>query len=77
MSSSTKLSQIKEAKETFQALMEISKLLGTGLDVETLSICVRLCEAGVNPEVLATVVRELKKEVGSTSDEAASGSTQV
>ncbi|XP_044757556.1 mitotic-spindle organizing protein 1-like [Coccinella septempunctata] len=67
--SNTKLTQIKEAKETFQALMELSRLLGTGLDIETLSICVRLCEAGVNPEILATVIRELKKEAKSKSDE--------
>ncbi|KAL3276712.1 hypothetical protein HHI36_012082 [Cryptolaemus montrouzieri] len=75
--SNTKLAQIKEAKETFQALMELSRLLGTGLDVETLSICVRLCEAGVNPEVLATVVRELRKEVENSTDEVPSSSTQL
>ncbi|CAH0554033.1 unnamed protein product [Brassicogethes aeneus] len=61
--SNSKLAQVKEAKETFQALMELSRLLCTGLDKETMSICVRLCEAGVNPEVLATVVRELQKAV--------------
>ena len=44
------------------ALYEISKILDTGMDRETLSICVSLCEAGVNPEALATVVRELKRE---------------
>lgn len=74
--SNTKLTQIKEAKETFQALMELSRLLGTGLDIETLSICVRLCEAGVNPEVLATVIRELKKETLPKSDENTSTNAQ-
>ncbi|RZB39690.1 MOZART1 domain containing protein [Asbolus verrucosus] len=66
--SNTKLTQIKEAKETFQALMELSRLLCTGLDTETLSICVRLCEAGINPEVLATVVKELQKEVANVNE---------
>jgi hypothetical protein len=33
-----------EVRETFTALMEISRLLNTGLDSETLAICVRLCE---------------------------------
>ncbi|KAL1452637.1 hypothetical protein WDU94_006850 [Cyamophila willieti] len=33
-------------KEAFQCLLEISNLLNTGLDEETLSCCVRLCEEG-------------------------------
>ena len=33
-----------EARETFQTLFEMSRLLNTGLDMETLAICVRLCE---------------------------------
>ena len=41
---------------------EISKLLETGLDSETLAICIKLCESGVNPEALAMVVKELKRE---------------
>ena len=42
--------------------MEISNLLNTGLDAETLAICVKLCETGVNPEALAAVVKELRRE---------------
>ena len=42
--------------------MEISKLLNTGLSQETLATCVQLCESGVNPEPLAMVIQELKKE---------------
>lgn len=41
---------------------EISSILDTGLDKETLSILISLCEAGVNPEALAAVVRELRRE---------------
>ena len=33
------------------AIYEISKLLNTGLDRETLTILISLCECGVNPEV--------------------------
>ena len=44
------------------AVKEISDLLNTGLDDETLKVCVQLLEAGVNPEALATVVRELRRE---------------
>ena len=42
--------------------MEISNLLNTGLDSETLVLCVKLCEAGVNPEALASVIQELRRE---------------
>ena len=55
-------SQILEAKETFATLLELSKLLNTGLDADTLALCVRLCERGAHPESLATVVRELRRE---------------
>jgi len=44
------------AKETLDILMEISSLLNTGLDSDSLSICVRLCESGINPEALALVI---------------------
>ncbi|XP_063989565.1 mitotic-spindle organizing protein 1-like [Diachasmimorpha longicaudata] len=55
--------QVNAARRTFQTLYEISKLLNTNLDPATLSICVRLCENGVNPQALATVVKELQREV--------------
>ena len=42
--------------------MEMSNLLNTGLDSESLSICVKLIEAGVNPEALALVIKELRRE---------------
>lgn len=41
---------------------EISRLLDTGLDRETLSILVALTESGVSPEALANVVKELRRE---------------
>ena len=40
-------SQITEAKETFATLFELSKLLNTGLDADSLALCVRLCERGM------------------------------
>ena len=42
--------------------MEMSRILNTGLDMETLATVVRLCENGVNPEALALVFQELRKE---------------
>ena len=43
------------------ALHDVSQLLDTGLDKETLSILVSLCEMGVNPEALANIVKELRQ----------------
>ena len=50
-----------EARDTFQTLFEMSRLLNTGLDMETLAICVRLCEQvrlelGVQQSVLCFIV---------------------
>lgn len=53
--------QIGQARETFQMLYQISQLLSTGLDTETLTICIKLCELGVDPEVLAHIIKEIKK----------------
>ena len=60
-------SQVLEAREAFNILLEISKLLNTGLDPETLTICIQLCENGVNPEALARVVKEIRREVTAIS----------
>ena len=61
-SSASHASRISAAKETFSVLQELSRLLNTGLDAESLSLCVSLCENGANPEALATVIREIRKE---------------
>lgn len=37
-------------------------MLDTGLDRETLVLLVQLIEAGMNPEALAAVVKELRRE---------------
>ena len=43
-------------------MYEISQILDCSLDRQTLSILVSLCENGVDPKALATVVQELRKE---------------
>ena len=40
----------------------MSQILNCGVDQRTLSILVNLVENGVNPEALAAVVKELKRE---------------
>lgn len=52
---------LNAVRETMDVLLEISRLLNTGLDMESLSICVRLCEQGINPEALSLVIKELRK----------------
>jgi mitotic-spindle organizing protein 1 len=58
---SERTAQIGQAREDFQMMYQISQLLCTGLDPETLTICIRLCELGVDPEVLAHVIKEIRK----------------
>ncbi|KAF9206758.1 Mitotic-spindle organizing protein 1 [Podila verticillata] len=58
--------QQQEARQAMDILTEMSSILNTGLDRETLSICVSLCESGVNPEALAAVIKELRRESAST-----------
>ncbi|KAI9478545.1 MAG: mitotic-spindle organizing gamma-tubulin ring associated-domain-containing protein [Benjaminiella poitrasii] len=50
-----------EVKETVDILYEISNMLNTGLDRETLSLCISLCERGINPEAIATVIKDLRE----------------
>lgn len=52
-----RLTQNQQAR---QNIHNISQLLNTGLSAQTLDICVRLCEAGVHPQSLAEVVRQLR-----------------
>ncbi|KAF9424661.1 Mitotic-spindle organizing protein 1 [Podila epigama] len=54
--------QQQEARQAMDILTEMSSILNTGLDRETLSVCVSLCESGANPEALAAVIKELRRE---------------
>lgn len=54
--------EIVSSKETMDILVELSSLLKTRLDLETLAISQRLIENGVNPQILATVITKMRKE---------------
>ncbi|KAF5362571.1 hypothetical protein D9756_002495 [Leucocoprinus leucothites] len=54
--------RITSAQQTLDILHEISQLLNTQLDKETLATCVGMIESGVNPEALAAVILELRRE---------------
>ncbi|KAK9512422.1 hypothetical protein O3M35_000859 [Rhynocoris fuscipes] len=53
----------RSQQEMFQICFEISKLLNTGLDAESLKYCIRLCESGVNPEKVAKMVSEMNTAI--------------
>ncbi|KAK0674710.1 mitotic-spindle organizing gamma-tubulin ring associated-domain-containing protein [Cercophora samala] len=59
------------AQQAVDILHEISTLLNCHLDRRTLSICISMIENGVNPEALAEVVKELRKEGQNVQLEAA------
>ncbi|CAO3590782.1 unnamed protein product [Absidia cylindrospora] len=52
--------------DTIDVLFEISKILNTKLDKDTLALCISLCEKGVNPEALAEVIKDLRRQNTST-----------
>ncbi|KAG5439446.1 hypothetical protein PCANB_002020 [Pneumocystis canis] len=54
-------SKKESARETIDILYEISLILNTGLDKNSLSLCVSLCENGVSPDSLTNVIKELRK----------------
>ncbi|RKP36921.1 mitotic-spindle organizing gamma-tubulin ring associated-domain-containing protein, partial [Dimargaris cristalligena] len=51
-----------QSRETVDLLDDMSGILNTGLSREALVLCTKLCEMGVNPEALASVVKELQRE---------------
>lgn len=57
----------KTARESLDLAFHMSNLLDTGLDRHTLSVLIALCDLGLNPEALAAVVKELKRESLSSS----------
>ncbi|KAF9820589.1 hypothetical protein IEO21_01292 [Rhodonia placenta] len=60
--SSRESDRISSAQQTLDILHDISQLLNTQLDKETLATCVGMIESGVNPEALAAVIQELRRE---------------
>jgi len=72
-----------EQQKQLEVAFEINKLLNCGLDKETLSLCMGLLETGVNPEALADVIKEIRREkerrlsdVGKTSTKEGQPPTQ-
>ncbi|ORY75048.1 mitotic-spindle organizing gamma-tubulin ring associated-domain-containing protein [Leucosporidium creatinivorum] len=52
----------QSARTALDILYEMSTLLNTGLDRQSLAHCVKLLEDGTNPDALAAVIRDLRAE---------------
>ncbi|MCO5574439.1 hypothetical protein L7F22_028224 [Adiantum nelumboides] len=52
----------ERAREALELAYRMANLLNTGLDRPTLAVLMALTEQGVNPEALAAVVKELRRE---------------
>uniref|UniRef100_A0A7N0V1V1 Mitotic-spindle organizing protein 1 n=1 Tax=Kalanchoe fedtschenkoi TaxID=63787 RepID=A0A7N0V1V1_KALFE len=61
------LEAARNAKESLDLVFHMSNILETGLDRHTLSVLIALCEHGLNPEALAAVVKELRREPPASS----------
>ncbi len=57
-----KMAQEPLTEQGLDILHEMATLLNTGLDKETLAICMRMISDGINPEALANVIKELKRD---------------
>lgn len=54
--------RVTGCKEIMETISEMSSIMRTDLDDETLTICFKLLDSGVNAEALAQVVIGLRKE---------------
>ncbi|KAF3442163.1 hypothetical protein FNV43_RR16079 [Rhamnella rubrinervis] len=57
----------KTARESLDLAFHMSNILETGLDRHTLSVLIALCDLGLNPEALAALVKELRRETSSST----------
>lgn len=53
---------VKSISYFFEVVEEIANLLNAGLDKETLSICIRLIEDGINPSTLAHAILSIQRD---------------
>ncbi|XP_062174835.1 mitotic-spindle organizing protein 1A-like isoform X1 [Alnus glutinosa] len=62
----------RTARESLDLVFHMSNVLDTGLDRHTLSVLIALCDLGLDPEALAAVVKELRRELQTSSSTAPS-----
>ncbi|KAJ3436011.1 mitotic-spindle organizing protein [Anaeramoeba flamelloides] len=59
---SSKNNPNEKKNKSLKILNEMSNILETGLDEETLSLVVSLLEQGVNPDALTLIIKKLRRE---------------
>ncbi|CAN4085509.1 unnamed protein product [Withania somnifera] len=59
----------RTARDSLELVFHMSNILDTGLDRHTLSLLISLCDLGFNPEALAAVVKELRQQNPSSSQQ--------
>ncbi|KAL7619216.1 mitotic-spindle organizing protein 1A [Lactuca sativa] len=52
----------RTARESLELVFQMSNIVDTGLDRHTLSVLIALCDLGLNPEALAAVVKEFRRD---------------
>lgn len=62
-----------DTQEALDILFEISTLLNAGLNKETVSAILGLCELGVSPEAIAKAVQDLRDEACRLREQEAAG----
>lgn len=61
--------RLQQSQKIRRTIQNISQLLNTGLNAETLDICIKLCEAGVHPQALADIINSVKSEMDELNKE--------
>ena len=61
--------RLHRSQELRENIQNISHLLNTGLSPETLDICIKICEAGVQPDSLADAVNTFRNEMSRMEEE--------
>lgn len=65
----------RTARESLELVFQMSNILDTGLDRHTVSVLIALCDLGLNPEALAAVVKEFRRDSPATTSTPTSPST--
>lgn len=55
----------RTAQESLDLVFHMSNIVDTGLDRHTLSVLIALCDLGLNPEALAAIVKEFRRDTAS------------
>ncbi|CAL5228022.1 g11084 [Coccomyxa viridis] len=67
---------VAQANATVDIVHEIATILDTGLSKEEVAIIIALIENGVNPQALAEVVKQLKREAAALRAQHQAGQAQ-